>query len=83
MLAGATRKLVCGPRRRDVTTMAEQLLEDGAHRNLRAMAQDIISAQIREIAQMKRWRNSVWYGSARVPTDMSGHGSTDDMHMGG
>ena len=31
---------------------------------------------------MKQWRKA-WYGSAQVPTDMSGHGSTDDMHMGG
>jgi uncharacterized protein (DUF305 family) len=62
--------------------MAEQLLEDGEHRNLRAIAQDIISAQTREIASMKRWPKA-WYGSARVPTDMNGHGSKDDMHMGG
>ena len=46
------------------------------------MAQDIISAHTREIAAMKR-RPKAWYGSARDPTDMSGHGSTDDMRIGG
>jgi uncharacterized protein (DUF305 family) len=45
------------------------------------MANDIISAQTKEMAQMKRWRRA-WYGSAKVPTDMNGHGSMDDMDTG-
>ena len=69
------------PHHEGAVAMAGQLLEDGEHRNLRATAQDIISAQTREIAQMKRWRKA-WYGSARVPTDMGEHGSMDDTHMG-
>ena len=60
--------------------MDPAMLEDGEHRNLRAMAQDIISAQTREITQLKRWRKT-WYGSARVPTEM--HGSLDAAQMAG
>jgi hypothetical protein len=45
------------------------------------MAKDIISAQTKEIAQMKQWRKAC-YGSAKVPTDMSDHSPMDDMDMG-
>jgi uncharacterized protein (DUF305 family) len=61
--------------------MAKQLLEKGEQPALRKMAKDMISAQTREIAQMKQWRKA-WYGSAQVSTDMSGHGAMDDMDMG-
>ena len=36
------------PHHEGAVAMAERLLKDGEHRNLRAMAQDIISAQTRE-----------------------------------
>jgi Domain of unknown function (DUF305) len=48
---------------------------------LRKLAKDIISAQTQEIAQMKQWRKAC-YGSPEVSTDMSSHGSMDDMNMG-
>ena len=61
--------------------MAKELLLKGEQPALRKMAEDIISAQSEEIARMKQWRKA-WYGSANVPTDMSGHGSMDDMDGG-
>jgi uncharacterized protein (DUF305 family) len=41
----------------------------------------MLRRQRRRLARMKQWREA-WYGSAKVPTDMSDHGSTDDMDMG-
>jgi uncharacterized protein (DUF305 family) len=69
------------PHHRGAIAMARQLLKEGEQPALRKMASDIISAQTKEIAQMKKWRQA-WYGSAKVPTDNSGHGSMDDMDMG-
>ena len=62
--------------------MAKTELVNGTQPALRKMAQNIIAAQTKEIAQMKQWRKA-WYGSGTVPGDMGGHGSTDDMDMGG
>jgi uncharacterized protein (DUF305 family) len=70
------------PHHQGAIAMAEDLLKEGEQPALRKMAGDIISAQTKEIAQMKQWRKT-WYGSANVPTDMSGDGSMDDMDMGG
>ena len=53
------------PHHQGAVAMAEQLLEDGRHRNMRAMAQDIIDAQTKEIARMREWREA-WYGSAGI-----------------
>jgi uncharacterized protein (DUF305 family) len=51
------------PHHEGAVAMAKQLLEDGEHGNLRKMAEDIIAAQTKEIAQMHQWRTA-WYGSA-------------------
>src|SRR5919198_239783 len=69
------------PHHQGAIVMARALLNKGEQPALRKMANDIISAQTEEIAQMKQWRKT-WYGSAKVPTDVSGHGSMDDMDMG-
>ena len=62
--------------------MAKELRRKGEQPALRKMANNIISAQSKEIARMKQWRKA-WYGSATAPTDMSGHGSMNDMDGGG
>ncbi len=41
-------------------SMAESALKDAKHQELKDMANDIISAQTREIAQMKLWLKN-WY----------------------
>ena len=41
--------------------MAEAALRDAKHSELKSMAEDIISAQTREIEQMRNWRKT-WYG---------------------
>jgi uncharacterized protein (DUF305 family) len=70
------------PHHRGAVAMAKLELAKGTQGALRKMADDIIGAQTKEIAQMKQWRKD-WYGSAKVPTGKSGHGSTGDMDMGG
>jgi uncharacterized protein (DUF305 family) len=70
------------PHHQGAIAMAKELLRKGEQPALRKMANNIISAQSEEIARMKQWRKA-WYGSAKVPTDMSGHGSMDDMDGGG
>lgn len=63
------------PHHQGAIAMARQLLRKGEQPGLRKMADDIISAQTDEIAQMRRWRKA-WYGAA----DDSMHGSDDSMH---
>jgi uncharacterized protein (DUF305 family) len=70
------------PHHQGAIAMAKAELAKGTQPALRKMATGIISAQTKEIAQMKQWRKA-WYGSAKVPTDMSGHRSMDDMDTGG
>ncbi len=41
--------------------MAQAVLQGGAHVELKQMAEEIISAQTAEIAQMRSWQKS-WYG---------------------
>lgn len=41
-------------------SMAESALKDAKHEELKSMAKEIISAQTKEIAQMKAWQKS-WY----------------------
>ena len=63
--------------------MAKGLLKKGEQPALRDIAKNIISAQSREIAQMRKWRKA-WYGSAG--SSMGGHsshgGSNGQMSMG-
>ena len=40
--------------------MAQSALKDAKHQELKNMANDIISAQMREISQMKAWLRD-WY----------------------
>ena len=71
--------------------MAELATERAEHPELRTLAADIISAQDREIEQLRTWRQA-WFGSAETPPmdampmlpgmQMEGHsmgGTTTDM----
>jgi uncharacterized protein (DUF305 family) len=66
------------PHHRGAITMAKEELEKGENATLRGLAEDIVSAQEREIAQMREWRMA-WYGSSAGSED-SMHGSDDSMH---
>lgn len=50
------------PHHRGAIAMAKELLKKGKQSALRNMARDIISAQSKEIAQMRQWRKA-WYGT--------------------
>jgi uncharacterized protein (DUF305 family) len=67
------------PHHQGAIAMAKKLLAKGEQPALRTMAHDIITAQTKEIAQMRQWRKD-WYGSATGSGDMSGH-SMDDGSM--
>jgi uncharacterized protein (DUF305 family) len=69
------------PHHQGAVAMAKQLLKQGEQPALRKMGDDIIAAQTKEIAQMRKWRKA-WYGSAGS-SDASTHGSGDGMGMGG
>jgi uncharacterized protein (DUF305 family) len=58
------------PHHQGAIAMAEELLKNGEQPALRDMAGSIISAQTKEIAQMRAWRKA-WYGSA-TSGDMDG-----------
>lgn len=66
------------PHHEGAVTMAKEELAKGKNPTLRGLAEDIVAAQEREIAQMRRWRGK-WYGSAGSSDD-SMHGSEDSMH---
>ena len=70
------------PHHQGAIAMAKAELAKGNQPALRDMAEKIISAQTKEIDQMKQWRET-WYGSAKVPMDMGDDGSMGDMHSGG
>jgi uncharacterized protein (DUF305 family) len=70
------------PHHQGAIAMAEAELAKGKQGALRAMAEDIISAQTGEIAQMKQWRED-WYGSRKALLDMDGHGSASNVGTGG
>jgi uncharacterized protein (DUF305 family) len=61
------------PHHEGAVKMAKQQLKDGAEPRLRRMAKGIITAQAKEIAQMRGWRKA-WYGSSDSMDD-HGHGS--------
>ncbi len=59
-------------------TMARKELANGGYEPLRKVANDIIAAQSREIAQMRGWAAN-WYGQSQ---DGAGHtGGSDAGHM--
>jgi uncharacterized protein (DUF305 family) len=66
------------PHHQGAIAMAKQLLNKGEQPALRRMANDIVSAQTDEIAQMRKWRKA-WYGSTGSSGD-SMHGSDESMH---
>ena len=51
------------PHHEDAVVMAKEELEKGENDELRKLAEEIISAQNREIEQMRTWREE-WYGSS-------------------
>lgn len=65
------------PHHEGAVVMARELLERGEQPGLRKMAQDIIHAQSKEIAQMHEWR-AAWYGASGAT-----HGSDDSVHGDG
>ncbi|WP_437926736.1 DUF305 domain-containing protein [Sorangium sp. So ce291] len=54
------------PHHEGAVTMAMTAQERAEHAELKAMADEIISAQNQEISQLKSWREQ-WYGSAETP----------------
>src|SRR4051794_35799784 len=72
---------VRGGRGRIQGLASNELLKQGEQPALRKMANDIIAAQTKEIAQM-RARRKAWYGSAGT-SDNATYGSDDSMGMGG
>lgn len=54
------------PHHEGAVMMAKTAQERAEHAELKAMADDIISAQNQEISQLKSWREQ-WYGSAETP----------------
>jgi uncharacterized protein (DUF305 family) len=61
------------PHHQGAVAMAKQLIKSGEQPALRKMAQDIIDAQTKEIAQMREWRKA-WYGSAATGGHQAMHG---------
>jgi uncharacterized protein (DUF305 family) len=66
------------PHNQGAITMAKEELAKGENSTLRGLAEDIVSGQEREIAQMREW-SKAWYGSSAGSED-SMHGSDDSMH---
>ena len=62
------------PHHQGAIAMAKRLLKDGEQQALRKMANDVIDAQTKEIAQMREWRKA-WYGATADAGDpMADHG---------
>jgi uncharacterized protein (DUF305 family) len=70
------------PHHQGAIAKAKAELAKGTQPAFRMMAEDIISAQTKEIDQMTQWRKA-WYDSAKVPMDMDGHASMNDVDAGG
>ena len=66
------------PHHEDAVVMAKAELDKGENDTLRKLAEDIISAQNREIEQMRKWREQ-WYGSSGAEGESSG-GHMDEGH---
>lgn len=67
------------PHHQSAIEMAEQVLTSGESVEVQRLAQNVISAQQREIAQMEKW-SADWFGVA--PTESTGvsMGHMDDSH---
>jgi uncharacterized protein (DUF305 family) len=62
------------PHHEGAVRMAQHVLDEGEHKGLRKLAGDIITAQEREIEQMRGWRKA-WFGGAATGGDHGGHGA--------
>lgn len=71
------------PHHEGAVRMARKQLADGEHPTLRKLAEDIITAQNREIAQMRAWHKR-WYGDSESDGAgaMPGHGEEMGGHSG-
>ena len=67
------------PHHQSAVKMAKEELAQGENETLPKLAEDIISAQNREIEQMQMWRKD-WYGSETAGSDdgSMGHDSTEE-----
>ena len=66
------------PHHENAVTMAKEELEKGENDTLLKLAEDIVSAQNREIEQLRKWREE-WYGSSGASSESSG-GQMDEGH---
>jgi uncharacterized protein (DUF305 family) len=66
------------PHHQGAITMAKAELAKGSQPALRKMANNIITAQTKEMAQMKTWRKD-WYGADSGSTSSNGSGESMDM----
>ena len=70
------------PHHQGAIRMAYAVLEDGEDQETKDLAEAIIAAQSKEIAQMNRWRTD-WYGSPSPAGDApTGPTGMDSMDMG-
>jgi uncharacterized protein (DUF305 family) len=69
------------PHHEGAITMAQLALEKAEHPELKTLAQNIITAQQKEIGDMRGWYTQ-WYGSD-VPTPRGAHNMQDHMMMEG
>lgn len=61
------------PHHEGAITMSRRLQLDGSNEELRALSRSIVSAQSKEIAQMRRWYER-WYGEPAPASKDGGHG---------
>lgn len=64
------------PHHESAIAMAEVALEKAQRPEIRTLAEDIVSSQESEIAEMKAWHQD-WFGTALTPSGDGMHASTD------